>query len=270
MSTRCLTNCLIGTVVRLMGRAGSHITLECALQTHPNITIIGEEVAEQKQTLKSVTDYITNIICNRAEAGYNYVIIVIPEGLINFILEVQQLIAELNEILAHDVVDQEGEWKKKLRSQSHDLFETLPKAIQEQLLLERDPHGIVQVAKKETEKILIQMVEAELESRKKAGTYNKDFKGQPHFFDYEGRCGLPSNFDSNYCYALGYGAAALMSKYKMHLILISCKPPPSSPKTTISLSPSHDQEPPLFHHHETPKPPPNITDYTAAEGFGVY
>ncbi|XP_071730024.1 pyrophosphate--fructose 6-phosphate 1-phosphotransferase subunit beta-like [Rutidosis leptorrhynchoides] len=204
--------------VRLMGRAASHITLECALQTHPNITIIGEEVAEQKQTVKNVTDYITNIICKRADAGYNYGIILIPEGLIDFIPEVQQLIAELNEILAHDVVDQEGAWKKKLRSQSHELFEILPKAIQEQLLLERDPHGNVQVAKIETEKMLIQMVEAELESRKKAGTYNKDFKGQPHFFGYEGRCGLPSNFDSNYCYALGYGAAALLHSGKTGLI----------------------------------------------------
>nr|GEX20519.1 pyrophosphate--fructose 6-phosphate 1-phosphotransferase subunit beta [Tanacetum cinerariifolium] len=204
--------------VRLMGRAASHITLECALQTHPNITIIGEEVAAQKQTLKNVTDYITNIILKRADAGYNYGIILIPEGLIDFIPEVQQLIAELNEILAHDVVDQEGAWKKKLRSQSHELFEILPKAIQEQLLLERDPHGNVQVAKIETEKMLIQMVEAELEIRKKDGAYKKEFKGQPHFFGYEGRCGLPTNFDSNYCYALGYGAAALLHAGKTGLI----------------------------------------------------
>ncbi|XP_024960364.1 pyrophosphate--fructose 6-phosphate 1-phosphotransferase subunit beta-like, partial [Cynara cardunculus var. scolymus] len=204
--------------VRLMGRAASHITLECALQTHPNITIIGEEVAAQKQTMKNVTDNITNIICKRAEAGYNYGIILIPEGLIDFIPEVQQLIAELNEILAQDVIDKEGAWKKKLRSQSHELFEILPNAIQEQLLLERDPHGNVQVAKIETEKMLIQMVEAELESRKKEGKYKKEFKGQPHFFGYEGRCGLPSNFDSNYCYALGYGAAALLHSGKTGLI----------------------------------------------------
>lgn len=204
--------------VRLMGRAASHITLECALQTHPNITIIGEEVSAQKLTLKSVTDYITNIICKRAYVGYNYGIILIPEGLIDFIPEVQQLIAELNEILAHDIVDKEGAWKKKLRSQSHELFEILPKAIQEQLLLERDPHGNVQVAKIETEKMLIQMVEAELEKRKKEGKYKKDFKGQPHFFGYEGRCGLPSDFDSNYCYALGYGAAALLHAGKTGLI----------------------------------------------------
>ncbi|KAI3828066.1 hypothetical protein L1987_02161 [Smallanthus sonchifolius] len=204
--------------VRLMGRAASHITLECALQTHPNIAIIGEEVAAQKQTLKSVTNYITNIIGKRADAGYNYGIILIPEGLIDFIPEVQQLLAELNEILAHGVVDQGGAWKKKLRSQSHELFEMLPKAIQEQLLLERDPHGNVQVAKIETEKMLTQMVEVELENRKKEGKYKKDFKGLAHFFGYEGRCGLPSTFDSNYCYALGYGAAALLHSGKTGLI----------------------------------------------------
>ncbi|GAY55211.1 hypothetical protein CUMW_162660 [Citrus unshiu] len=160
--------------VRLMGRAASHITLECALQTHPNITIIGEEV--------------------------------------------QQLIAELNEILAHDGVDQDGAWKKKLKSQSQELFELFPKAIQEQLLLERDPHGNVQVAKIETEKMLIQMVETELNKMKQKGAYKGQFNGQSHFFGYEGRCGLPTNFDANYCYALGYAAAALLHAGKTGLI----------------------------------------------------
>ncbi|XP_043689176.1 pyrophosphate--fructose 6-phosphate 1-phosphotransferase subunit beta [Telopea speciosissima] len=205
--------------VRLMGRAASHITLECALQTHPNVTIIGEEVAAKKQTLKNVTDYITDVICKRAELGYNYGVILIPEGLIDFIPEVQQLIAELNEILAHDVVDEEGQWKKKLQDQSLQLFEFLPSAIQEQLMLERDPHGNVQVAKIETEKMLIQMVETELEKRKKEeGVYKCQFKGQSHFFGYEGRCGLPTNFDSSYCYALGYGAGALLHSGKTGLI----------------------------------------------------
>ncbi|KAE7995348.1 hypothetical protein FH972_000157 [Carpinus fangiana] len=160
--------------VRLMGRAASHITLECALQTHPNITIIGEEV--------------------------------------------QHLISELNEILAHDVVDEGGLWKKKLPSQSLQLFEFLPQAIQEQLMLERDPHGNVQVARIETEKMLIQMVETELEKRKQEGAYNAQFKGQSHFFGYEGRCGLPSNFDASYCYALGYAAGALLHYGKTGLI----------------------------------------------------
>ncbi|XP_038984082.1 pyrophosphate--fructose 6-phosphate 1-phosphotransferase subunit beta [Phoenix dactylifera] len=204
--------------VRLMGRAASHITLECALQTHPNITIIGEEVAAKKLTLKNVTDFITDIICKRAELGYNYGVVLVPEGLIDFIPEVQQLIAELNEILAHDVVDEEGLWKKKLSDQSQLLFEFLPQAIQEQLLLERDPHGNVQVAKIETEKMLISMVETELDKRKSEGTYAEQFKGQSHFFGYEGRCGLPTNFDATYCYALGYAAGALLHSGKTGLI----------------------------------------------------
>ncbi|CAN4083727.1 unnamed protein product [Withania somnifera] len=204
--------------VRLMGRAASHITLECALQTHPNITLIGEEVFAKKLTLKNVTDYIADVVCKRAESGYNYGVILIPEGLIDFIPEVQQLIAELNEILAHDVVDEAGLWKKKLTPQCLELFELLPLAIQEQLLLERDPHGNVQVAKIETEKMLIQMVETELDQRKEKGAYSAQFKGQSHFFGYEGRCGLPSNFDSTYCYALGYGAGALLQSGKTGLI----------------------------------------------------
>ncbi|KAK8664902.1 hypothetical protein V6N13_084673 [Hibiscus sabdariffa] len=204
--------------VRLMGRAASHITLECALQTHPNITIIGEEVAAKKQTLKNVTDYMVDVICKRAELGYNYGVILIPEGLIDFIPEVQQLIAELNEILAHDIVDENGLWKKKLPEQSLKLFEFLPPAIQEQLMLERDPHGNVQVAKIETEKMLIQMVETELEKRRQEGSYKGHFKGQSHFFGYEGRCGLPTNFDASYCYALGYAAGALLHSGKTGLI----------------------------------------------------
>ncbi|GAB2301044.1 hypothetical protein Dimus_035080 [Dionaea muscipula] len=204
--------------VRLMGRAASHITLECALQTHPNITLIGEEVYAMKQTLKNVTDYMVDVICKRAELGFNYGVILIPEGLIDFIPEVQMLIAELNEILAHDVVDEGGLWKNKLTGQSKELFEFLPPAIQEQLMLERDPHGNVQVAKIETEKMLIQMVETELEKRKQEGVYKAHFMGQSHFFGYEGRCGLPTNFDANYCYALGYGAAALLQSGKTGLI----------------------------------------------------
>ncbi|RLM93181.1 pyrophosphate--fructose 6-phosphate 1-phosphotransferase subunit beta [Panicum miliaceum] len=160
--------------VRLMGRAASHITLECALQTHPNIALIGEEV--------------------------------------------QKLIAELNEILAHDTVDEAGVWKNKLEPESKKLFEFLPPSIQEQLLLERDPHGNVQVAKIETEKMLIAMVETELEKRKAEGKYKGTFIGQSHFFGYEGRCGLPTNFDASYCYALGYGAGALLQSGKTGLI----------------------------------------------------
>ncbi|KAG2300964.1 hypothetical protein Bca52824_037436 [Brassica carinata] len=203
-------------VVRLMGRAASHITLECALQTHPNITIIGEGVSAQKQTLKNVTDYMVDVICKRAELGYNYDVILIPEGLIDFIPE--ELIAEINEILANEVVDESGLWKKKLTEQSLKLFDLLPEAIQEQLMLERDPHGNVQVAKIEPEKMLIQMVETELEKRKQAGSYKGQFMGQSHFFGYEGRCGLPTNFDATYCYALGYGAGVLLNSGKTGLI----------------------------------------------------
>ncbi|GMH15773.1 hypothetical protein Nepgr_017614 [Nepenthes gracilis] len=204
--------------VRLMGRAASHITLECALQTHPNISLIGEEVYAKKLTLKNVTDYIVEIICKRAALGYNYGVILIPEGLIDFIPEVQKLIAELNEILAHEVVDEAGLWKNKLTNQSKELFEFLPSAIREQLMLERDPHGNVQVAKIETEKMLSQMVETELEKRKQEGVYKGQFSGQSHFFGYEGRCGLPTNFDATYCYSLGYAAAALLQYGKTGLI----------------------------------------------------
>ncbi|KAH6558292.1 hypothetical protein KP509_1Z070600 [Ceratopteris richardii] len=204
--------------VRLMGRAASHITLECALQTHPTIAVIGEEVARFKQTLKQVTDYITDIIVKRAEQGKNYGVILIPEGLIDFIPEVQQLIAELNEILAQGVVSEDGLWKAKLQPQSRALFEFLPQSICEQLLLERDPHGNVQVAKIETEKMLISMVETELAKRKSAGSYTGTFKGQSHFFGYEGRCGMPTNFDATYCYALGYTAGALLHAGETGLI----------------------------------------------------
>ncbi|KAJ0264875.1 Pyrophosphate--fructose 6-phosphate 1-phosphotransferase subunit beta 2 [Hirschfeldia incana] len=204
--------------VRLMGRAASHITLECALQTHPNITIIGEEVSEKKLTLKNVTDYIVDVICKRAENGYNYGVVLVPEGLIDFIPEVQELISELNEILAQGNVDEVGQWKKNLKEETLMLFEFLPQTIQEQLMLERDPHGNVQVAKIETEKMLIQMVETELEKKKKDGSYRREFMGKSHFFGYEGRCGLPTNFDATYCYALGYGAGSLLQSGKTGLI----------------------------------------------------
>jgi pyrophosphate--fructose-6-phosphate 1-phosphotransferase len=204
--------------VRLMGRAASHITLECALQTHPNITIIGEEVFEKKLTLKNVTDNIVDVIYKRAENGYNYGVILVPEGLIDFIPEVQQLISELNEVLAEGNVDEEGQWKKNLKKETLEIFEFLPQTIQEQLMLERDPHGNVQVAKIETEKMLIQMVETELEKKKTEGTYEREFMGKSHFFGYEGRCGLPTNFDATYCYALGYGAGSLLQSGKTGLI----------------------------------------------------
>ncbi|CAD6249559.1 unnamed protein product [Miscanthus lutarioriparius] len=172
---------MIGNVMTDARSSGKYYHF-CALQTHPNIVLIGEEVAAKKQTLKNVTDYITDIVCKRAELGYNYGVILIPEGLIDFIPEVQKLIAELNEILAHDIVDKAGVWKNKLEQESKKLFEFLPPSIQEQLLLERDPHGNVQVAKIETEKMLTAMVETELERRKAEGKYKGGFIGQSHFF----------------------------------------------------------------------------------------
>ncbi|KAL3683118.1 hypothetical protein R1sor_001140 [Riccia sorocarpa] len=204
--------------VRLMGRAASHITLECALQTHPNIAVIGEEVAANQQTLRQVVNDITDLVCKRAALGKHYGVILIPEGLIDFIPEIQQLIAELNEILATSGCDPEGHWKNKLTPPSRALFDLLPHNIQEELLLERDPHGNVQVARIETEKMLITMVEAELLQRKHERTYTNNFIGMSHFFGYEGRCGMPTNFDSTYCYALGFAAGALLQSGHTGLI----------------------------------------------------
>ncbi|CAI5477384.1 unnamed protein product [Closterium sp. Yama58-4] len=206
--------------VRLMGRAASHITLECALQTHPNITLIGEEVFEKKMTLGQVTNHIADVICQRAEAGKNFGVVLIPEGLIDFIPEINELIAQLNEILAKAAVDAEGmyEWKEGLQPNTRTLFDSLPKEIQDQLLLERDPHGNVQVARIETEKMLISMVEEELGRRAKAGQYKGAFEGRSHFCGYEGRCGMPTLFDATYCYALGSVAAALVQAGETGLI----------------------------------------------------
>lgn len=204
--------------VRLMGRAASHITLECALQTHPNIALIGEEVSEKKQTLRQVTKTIADIVCERAKKGKNYGVILIPEGLIDFIPEIHHLVAELNEILAKFQVDAEGKWREKLDENTRNLFDSLPKAIQQQLLLERDPHGNVQVARIETEKLLMSMVETELQQRAEEMSYSLRFQAQAHFCGYEGRCGLPTLFDATYCYALGSIAAALLQAGQTGLI----------------------------------------------------
>ena len=195
--------------VRLMGRAASHITLECALQTHPNVAIIGEEVNAQKKTLREVTNGIADVVCKRAEMGKYYGVVLIPEGLIDFIPEIQSLISELNEILATQGCDNHGHWKSNLKPSCRALFDSLPHNIQEELLLERDPHGNVQVSRIEMEKMLITMIETELNARKHEGVFSGHFKGQAHFFGYEGRCGMPTNFDATYCYALGFAAGAL-------------------------------------------------------------
>lgn len=208
--------------VKLMGRSASHIALECALQTHPNLTLIGEAIAQSKSTLKQIVDSIADLICERAAKNKNYGVILIPEGIIEFIPEVKTLIKELNTLLAvgkehaaaieslttkEEKNDYIAKW---LSASALNCFKTLSKDVQAQLLLGRDAHGNVQVSKIETERMLIDMVKAELKRRTKAGTYTGSFSPQPLFCGYEGRSCLPSNFDSQYCYSLGATAALLI------------------------------------------------------------
>jgi pyrophosphate--fructose-6-phosphate 1-phosphotransferase len=208
--------------IKLMGRSASHIALECAFQTHPNLTLISEEVAEKKQTLKELAQEIADVICLRARSGKYYGAILIPEGIIEFIPEFKYMIQEFNQLLSsHQFHSKEIESlskkedkihyiAKQLSSRGKDCFLELPIEIQEQLMLERDPHGNVQVSKIETERLLINLVEKELKKRTQVGEYEGKFSAQPLFFGYEGRSGLPSNFDSQYCYALGCLAAVLI------------------------------------------------------------
>jgi len=211
--------------IKLMGRSASHIALECALQTQPNICLISEEVAAKKQTLGEIVDYIADVISKRAENGENFGVILIPEGLIEFIPEMKILIEELNELLAEGTATAQAfshvknshrvDWTaEKLTSNSSVVFRSLPEGIATQLTLDRDPHGNVQVSKIETEKLLIEMVEAELAERKLEKKYVGKFAAQNHFFGYEGRCAAPSNFDADYCYSLGYNAANLIGNGK--------------------------------------------------------
>lgn len=211
--------------IKLMGRSASHIALECALQTQPNICLISEEVAAKKQTLGEIVDYIADVISKRAENKENFGVILIPEGLIEFIPEMKVLIEELNELLAEGTATAQAfshvknshrvDWTaEKLSSNSSVVFRSIPEGIANQLTLDRDPHGNVQVSKIETEKLLIEMVEAELAERKLENKYVGKFAAQNHFFGYEGRCAAPSNFDADYCYSLGYNAASLIGNGK--------------------------------------------------------
>ncbi len=205
--------------IRLMGRSASHITLEVAFKTCPNVAIIGEEVAAKKMPLSKVVNYVTDVVVKRAKKKKNFGVILVPEGLIEFIPEMKALISRLNDIMADyegqlnkmkSVVDKKNFVYKKLPAKLSSLMKSLPDGIESQLLLDRDPHGNVQVSQIETEKLLIEMAEAELAKRKRKNRKLKvKFKAQTHFFGYEGRCGAPSNFDADYCYALGYNAAAL-------------------------------------------------------------
>jgi len=211
--------------IKLMGRSASHIALECALKTQPNITLISEEVAEKKQTLAEVVDYMAGIVAKRAEDGNNFGVALIPEGLIEFIPEMKVLISELNDLLAEGT-ESEKEFKMLKKSQrnkwvasqltetSSKVFSSLPSGIATQLTLDRDPHGNVQVSLIETEKLLGEMVKTRLDELKARNQYVGKFGTQYHFFGYEGRCSAPSNFDADYCYSLGYTASVLISEGK--------------------------------------------------------
>ena len=201
--------------IKLMGRSASHIALECALQTHPNLTFIGEEVAKKNQTLQDLTNEIADMICARADQNKNYGVVLIPEGIIEFIPEFRVLIDELNrlDLSAFSSNDEKrSHAEKQLSVSSKSCFTSIPRRIQEQLLLDRDPHGNVQVSKIETERLFMQSVKEELDKRKKLGDYSGKFSVQPHFCGYEGRSCLPSHFDSNYCYAIGHVTALLIDQ----------------------------------------------------------
>ncbi|MBP1638591.1 MAG: pyrophosphate-dependent phosphofructokinase [Bacteroidetes bacterium] len=208
--------------IRLMGRSASHIALECALQSQPNICIISEEVEAKEQTLSDIVEHIVNVIIDRANQGVNFGTVLIPEGLIEFIPAMKKLIAELNDLLAHnddfnalETDDEKRQYVKGLLSpESSQVYRDLPKGIARQLTLDRDPHGNVQVSLIETEKLLIEMVAKRLAKLKAEGSFKGKFSALNHFFGYEGRCAIPSNFDANYTYSLGYTAAVLISAGK--------------------------------------------------------
>ena len=206
--------------VKVMGRSASHVALECALQTQPNICLIGEEVASKKMSLAAIADYIADSVAARAAKGWNFGVAIIPEGIVEFVPEFSVLIAEINELLAGSKADAFNAlptWSDKyafikngLTEESFAVFAILPENIQQQLFLERDPHGNVQVSLIESEKLFSALVKDNLAARKKNGTYKGKFSALHHFLGYEGRCAFPSNFDADYCYSLGYNAAMLI------------------------------------------------------------
>ena len=206
--------------VKVMGRSASHVALECALQTQPNVCLISEEVAEKKMSLAQITNYIADSVAARAAKGMNFGVAIIPEGVVEFIPEFSVLIQEINELLAGSKADEFNAlatWAEKyafiengLTKESMAVFALLPEAIQQQLFLERDPHGNVQVSLIESEKLFSALVKENLAARKAAGTYNGKFSALHHFLGYEGRCAFPSNFDADYCYSLGYNAFMLI------------------------------------------------------------
>lgn len=208
--------------IKLMGRSASHIALECALQTQPNVCIISEEVEAKNQSLDDIVTDIAKVVAKRAESGNNFGTVLIPEGLIEFIPAMKALISELNDFLAHHQDEFNAVAKdekrayiiKNLSAVNASIYESLPEGVARQLTLDRDPHGNVQVSLIETEKLLAEMVGNKLAEWKKAGNYNGKFASQVHFFGYEGRCAAPSNYDADYCYSLGYTASALIGAGK--------------------------------------------------------
>ena len=225
--------------IKVMGRSASHVALECALECQPNICLISEEVKAKKQSLSEIADYIADAVEKRAADGNNFGVVVIPEGVVEFVPEFSALISEINELLAGSKADafnalQSVEcicfasckadafnalesWAEKyafiekgLSKEAMEVFAILPQAIQQQLFLERDPHGNVQVSLIESEKLFAALVGDKLKARKAAGTYTGKYATQTHFFGYEGRCAFPSNFDADYCYSLGYNAFMLI------------------------------------------------------------
>ena len=208
--------------IKIMGRSASHVALEAALQTQPNITLISEEVEAKQMSLDSIVNYMADIIARRANAGKNFGIAVIPEGLIEFIPEMKTMISNLNDIMAELETDSSflaatsmsakfEIVEKRLDDNNASVYSSLPASIKAQLLADRDPHGNVQVSKIETEKLLSEMIATRLSELKQQGKFNGKFSSQSHFFGYEGRCAFPSNFDADYCYSLGYNAYALIA-----------------------------------------------------------
>ena len=208
--------------IKLMGRSASHIALECALQCQPNICLISEEVEAKDLTLNDIVEQICEAVVARANKGDNFGVVLVPEGLIEFIPAIGRLIAELNDLLAEhgsEYKDLEKQAQREyilshLSKVNAETFETLPESVATQLSLDRDPHGNVQVSLIETEKLLSEMCEAKLAKWAKEGKYNGKFATLHHFFGYEGRCAAPSNFDADYCYALGTSAAQLIANGK--------------------------------------------------------
>ena len=206
--------------IKVMGRSASHIALECALQTQPNICLISEEIEQKGMSLDDIVTYIANAVAQRAADGNNFGTVIIPEGVIEFIPAIKKLIAQLNDVLALPEVKDMGRTetidfaKSHLTDENLAVFNSLPTGVARQLALDRDPHGNVQVSLIETEKLLSTMVAQKLERMKKEGTFKGKFAAQHHFFGYEGRCAAPSNFDADYCYALGTSAAQLIANGK--------------------------------------------------------